>query len=118
MRLEKKREEETAKRKGMTGRTIVAFIWLLLSIGLSYVLITYLVSQKMLSLNIFYQWGVPRAVPDWVFLVFLILVVVGFMQFLLFFGFMMASPEGRRHTGDPSLYSSSKDPFDDERGRG
>ena len=118
MRLEKKREEEIARRKGMTGRTIIATIWLLISIGLGYFLITYLIDQNYFSLNIFYQWGIPRAVPDWVFFIALILLVVAIMQFFLLFGFMIASPEGRRRTGDPSLYSRSKDPFDDQGGRG
>ncbi len=118
MRLEKKHEEEMAQRKGMTGRTIVAAIWLLISIGLGYFLITYLIDQKLLNLNIFYQWGVPRVVPDWVFLIALILLVVAIMQFFLFFGFMITSPEGRRRTGDPSLYSRTKDPFGDQGGRG
>jgi hypothetical protein len=118
MRLDKKREEEIAQRKGMTGRTIIASIWLLISIVLSYFLLSYLIAQDYLSLNIFYQWGVPRAVPSWVFLILLILIVVGIMQFFLFIGFMLASPEGRRRSGTPSLYSRTKDPFDDESGRG
>lgn len=118
MRLEKKREEELAQRKGMTGRTIIASIWLLISIVAGYFLVTYLIDQDYLSLSIFYSWGVPRAIPEWVFLVALILVVVAIMQFFLFFGFMMVSPEGRRRTGDPSLYSRSKDPFGDQGGRG
>ena len=118
MRLEKKHEEELAQRKGMTGRTIVATIWLLISIGLGYFLITYLIDQGYLNLNIFYQWGIPRAVPDWVFLIVLVLVVVTIMQFFLLFGFVVASPEGRRRTGDPSLYSRNKDPFGDQGGRG
>jgi hypothetical protein len=90
----------------MTGRTIIASIWLLISI----------VAQDYLSLNIFYQWGVPRAVPSWVFLILLILIVVGIMQFFLFIGFMLAPKVAAAVA--PSLYSRTKDPFDDESGRG
>jgi len=118
MRLEKKHEEELAQRKGMTGRTIVATIWLLISIAVGYFLVTYLIEQKYLSLNMFYQWGVPRVVPDWIFLIALILIVVAIMQFFLMIGFMVGSPEGRRRTGEPSLYSRTKDPFDDQGRRG
>jgi type VI protein secretion system component VasF len=118
MRLEQKKDEELAARKGMTGKTIITFIWLIISGVAAYFLITYLIDQDYLSLSIFYQLGVPRAVPDWVFFALLILAVVLFMQFFLLFGFMLASPEGRRHTGDPSLHSHSKDPFEDYGGRG
>ena len=118
MRLDKKREEEIAQRKGMTGRTIIASIWLLISIALGYVLVNYLIAQKFLNLNIFYQWGIPRVVPSWVFLAVLVLLVVAIMQFFLLFGFMVASPEGRRRSGRGTLYSRNKDPFDDGGGRG
>jgi hypothetical protein len=118
MRLEKKKDEELAARKGMTGKTIVALIWFIISGIAAYFLITYLIDQDYLSLSIFYQMGIPRSVPDWVFFAFLILIVIIFMQFFLLFGFIIASPEGRRHTGDPSLHSRSKDPFDNFGGRG
>lgn len=118
MRLEKKREEELARRRGMTGRTIVAFIWLLLSGVAGYYLVTYLIDQNFINLNMFYDLGIPRAVPDELFLAGLVLVVVAVMQFFLFLGFMVASPEGRRPTGEPSLSSRSKDPFDNPSERG
>ena len=118
MRLEKKKDEEIAARKGMTGRTIIAFIWLAISGTLAYFLIEYLISENIFSLNTFYQMGVPRAVPDWVLMGVMILIIVMLMQTFLLFGFMVASPEGRRRTGDPSLYSHSKDPLDDHSGRG
>ncbi|MFO7682198.1 MAG: hypothetical protein R6X34_19335, partial [Chloroflexota bacterium] len=61
---------------------------------------------------------VPRFVPSWVFSVAIIIFITLLMQFFLVFGFMLASPEGRRSTGDPSLHSRRKEPFDDQRGRG
>jgi hypothetical protein len=117
MRLEKKREEELARRKGMTGRTIVAVIWLLISIVIGYFLVSYLVDQNYLNMNLFYQLGIPRRVPSEVFFWFSVLIVVAIMQFFLMFGFMIASPEGRRPTGKATLYSRNKDPFDEEGGR-
>ena len=118
MRLEKKKDEELAARKGMTGRTIIGFIWLAISGVLAYLLVKYLIDGNVLKLNIFYQMGVPRQIPTWVFMGVLILLIVILMQMFLLVGFMFASPEGRRHTGDPSLHSRSKDPFDDYGGRG
>ncbi len=117
MRLEKKRDEELARRKGLTGRTIFATFWLLISIVIGYFLVDYLIDQGLLSLNMFYQLGIPRSVPSVVFFWVLVLIVVAIMQFFLMFGFMIASPEGRRRTGEPTLYSRNKDPFDNEGGR-
>lgn len=118
MRLEKKRDEEIAARKGMTGKTIIGFIWLAISAVIAYILVNALIDAKYLNLNMFYQLGVPRFVPSWVFSVAIIIFITLLMQFFLVFGFMLASPEGRRPTGDPSLHSRRKEPFDDQRGRG
>jgi uncharacterized membrane protein len=117
MRLDKKREEELAQRQGMTGRTIVGFIWLLISMVAAYFLVDYLIAEKYLNLNMFYDMGIPRSVPEIVFQIVIILLIVAIMQFVLIFGYVVASPDGRRRTGDPSLYSRSKDPFDNG-GRG
>ena len=118
MRLEKKKDEELAARKGMTGRTILAFIWFTISAVAAYFLIDYLINENILSLSTFYQIGIPRIVPSWVLIGFLMLIIVIIMQMFLFIGFMLFSPEGRRRTGDPSLYSHTKEPFDDHGGRG
>ncbi|NHZ71580.1 MAG: hypothetical protein GWP17_00625 [Aquificales bacterium] len=118
MRLEKKKDEELAARKGMTGRTIIGFIWLSISAALAYFLIKYLTDEGILRFSTFYQLGIPRQIPSWVLMWGLILMIVLLMQMFLLVGFMIASPEGRRRTGDPSLYSHSKEPFDDFGGRG
>ncbi|MBE2221407.1 MAG: hypothetical protein IAF02_07700 [Anaerolineae bacterium] len=118
MRLEKKRDEEIAARKGMTGRTIIAIIWLGISGVIAYFLVQYLFDTNVLRYNSLYNAGIPKSVPQWVLMGALIFVVVAMMQTFLFLGFMFASPEGRRHTGDPSLYSQHKEPFDDQGGRG
>lgn len=118
MKLEKKRDEEIAARKGMTGKTIVGFIWLAISAVLAYFLVTYLIDEKYISVRMFYEAGIPRYVPSWVFIGAIMIFIVLLMQFFLVMGFMIASPEGRRRTGEPSLHSHTKEPFDDFGGRG
>ena len=113
MRLEKKKDEEIAARKGMTGKTIVAFIWLAISAVAAYYLVNYIIDTGSLKYSTFYSMGLPEQVPDWAIMAAMVFLVVAFMQAVLIFGYMIASPEGRRHTGDASLYSHSKDPYDD-----
>ncbi|MCP4426291.1 MAG: hypothetical protein GY803_17505 [Chloroflexi bacterium] len=113
MRLEKKQEEELERRKGLTGRTIIQFTWLLISFAAAYFLVTYLFNEGYLSYNQIYNVGIPRKVPEEIIAgVFMIFVVVA-MQFFLFIGYAFANPEGRRRTGDPTLQSRTKDPYND-----
>ena len=113
MRLEKKKDEEIAARKGMTGKTIIAFIWLAISAVAAYVLVKYMFDTDVLRYSTFYNMGLPNQVPQWAIMAVMILFVVAIMQVFLMFGFIFASPEGRRRTGDASLYSHSKDPYDE-----
>lgn len=113
MRLEKKKDEEIAARKGMTGKTIVAFIWLAISAVAAYFLVQYIFDTDALRYSTFYNMGLPKQVPNWAIMAAMVLLVVAVMQSVLIFGFMLASPEGRRRTGDASLYSHSNDPYDE-----
>ena len=113
MRLEKKKDEEIAARQGMTGKTIIAFIWLAITAVAAYFLVTYMIDTNVLKYSTFYSMGLPRQVPEWVIMAALVLAVVAFMQTFLMFGFIFASPEGRRRTGDASLYSHSKNPYEE-----
>lgn len=113
MRLEKKKDEEIAARQGMTGKTIVSFIWLALSAVAAYFLVTYMFDTNALRFSTFYNMGLPTQVPSWVITAGMVILVVAIMQSFLMFGFIFASPEGRRRTGDPSLHSRSKNPLDD-----
>ena len=113
MRLEKKLEEELAKRRGATGRTIVQLIWLIISFVIAYFLINYLFEQEAITYGMIYRVGIPKSVPEWAILLTLMFVVVVAMQFFLFIGYAFANPEGRRRTGDPTLRSSVKDPYDE-----
>ncbi|PID85440.1 MAG: hypothetical protein CSA11_07815 [Chloroflexi bacterium] len=112
MRLEKKKDEEIAARKGMTGKTILTFIWLIISTVVAYGFINYLIDIGILSYSMFYSVGLPRLIPEWVITIVLVLVVVVLIQIFLFFGFVIVSPEGRRKTGTPTAYSRKNNSFD------
>lgn len=113
MRLEKKKDEEIAARQGMTGKTIIAFIWFAITAVAAYFLVKYVFDTNVLKYSTFYNMGIPRQVPNWIIMAALILFVVVIMQSFLMFGFMIASPEGRRHTGNASLHSHSKNPYEE-----
>ncbi|MCA9945859.1 MAG: hypothetical protein H6656_04415 [Ardenticatenaceae bacterium] len=117
MRLEKKREEEIAKRKGLTGKTIIQVIWLLFTGTLAYFFTNYLFSQGIINANTFYnQLFIPRSVPELGVKLIMVLGLVIVMQIVFSIGYIVASPEGRRRTGDASMHSRNKDPFDDHFG--
>lgn len=112
MRLEKKREEELAGRKGLAGRTVFQLIWLAISFAVAYFLVNALFEQGTISFNMVYGVGIPRSIPEWAITLAFMIVVVVAMQFFLFIGYAVANPEGRRRTGDPTMHSHSSDPYD------
>lgn len=117
MRLEKKHEEKLAKRKGLTGKTIIQVIWLLFTGTLAYFFVNYLFAEEILRANIFYnQLFIPRSVPVIGLKLIVVFGLVIVMQIVFSLGYIIASPEGRRRTGDASMYSRNKDPFDDRFG--
>lgn len=115
MRLDKKREEELARRKGSTRKTMIQMVWLLITAVAAYFLTTYLFAQGILTYDMLYNGlGLPRTVPEWALLAGTVLLIVIVMQIFLMFGFIFGSSEGRRKLGDPTLVSRYKDPFDDK----
>lgn len=112
MRLERKKEEELARRKGSTGKAIIQFIWLIISFGVAYFLVDYVIDVGYISYNMFYNVGIPREVSPVVIMIVLMLVIVVAMQFIMFIGYVIVNPEGRRHTGNPTLKSKTQDPYD------
>jgi hypothetical protein len=113
MHLEKKEQEELDRRKGLTIRTIIQIIWLLISFALAYLLTNALESEGAFSYGQIYRtFSIPSAVPRWAIQGALMLIVVILMQFFFFLTFAWFSPEGRRRPGQPSLHSQHKDPFD------
>lgn len=114
MRLEKKRNEKLAKRKGLAGRTVITVFWLGISFVLAYFLTEYMFTAGYLSEKIFYSdLLIPTAVPPAGLKVIAMFALVMVMQIIFYLGFFMVSPEGRRRTGDPTSHSRNKDPFDD-----
>jgi hypothetical protein len=116
MRLEKKRDEEIAQRKGMTGKTLIQIVWLGLSGVVAYGLLTYMNNADEINFSysrVYRVLAIPGSVPQWVVIGGMILIFVLVMQVFLSLGFVIASPEGRRKTGEGSLHSRNKDPFDD-----
>lgn len=114
MRLEKKNEEVLAKRKGLTGRTIIQVIWLLISFAVAYFVANYLIDEGVISYQqIYRELGLPTTIPEAAILFGIMFLIVFVMQFFLIFGFMIAAPEGRRNLSKPTMKSRNKDPFDD-----
>ena len=116
MRIEKKKDAEIASRQGNTVRTIIQIVWLIISGVVAYFLITYMIASEEIgfSYNTLYnQLFIPRSVPKWALLAGMIIIFVLIMQVFLSLGFAIASPDGRRKTGQPTLYSRTKDPYDD-----
>ncbi|MDT8307670.1 MAG: hypothetical protein RRC07_17180 [Anaerolineae bacterium] len=115
MRLDRQREEELARRKGLTTRTIVQGTWLLISIGATYLFIRYLLDNEYLSFDFLYnRLLLPGWVPEWALWALLILAGVIVLQFFFFLAYAIFSPEGRAKTGRPTVYSRNPDPFDDD----
>jgi vacuolar-type H+-ATPase subunit I/STV1 len=112
MRLEQKKDEELARRKGSTGRTIIQFIWLIISFAIAYFAVDYAIDAGYISYNMFYNVGIPREVPPIVIMLVLMLAIVVAMQLIMFIGYMIANPEGRRRTGNPSMKSGDQNPYD------
>lgn len=117
MRLEKKNEERLAQRKGLTGKTIIQVIWLLFTGTLAYFFASYLFSEGVVTASMFYnQLFIPRSVPEIGLKLIMVLGLVIVMQIVFSLGYILASPEGRRRTGDATMHSRNKDPFDDRFG--
>jgi hypothetical protein len=113
MRLEKQREDEVAKRKGTTGKTILGVIWLSLCFAAAYFFVNWLFETGELTATFFWnQLFIPRLVSeDWLKILasFIILVV---MNFFILLGFGFSSRVGRVRPGTPSLRSRNPDPLD------
>lgn len=115
MRLEKKRDSELAQRKGMAIKTIVQVLWFGISAVAAYFVLNWLFTTGELSYDFFYnELAVPRSVPELGILAALIFIAVMIMQFFLVLGYVIASPQGRERTGNPSPYSTTYDPMQDD----
>ena len=115
MRLEKKRLSDLEKRKGLTGRTVIQAIWLLITAVAAYFLIEAFIAQELFTYQQLRRWlFISPTVPEWAVQAGAILAFVIVMQFFFIFGFAFFSNTGRIRPGRPSLTSRNPDPLDKE----
>jgi hypothetical protein len=115
MRLDRRREEELARRKGLTTRTIVQGFWLLISAVATYFFVRFLMANDYLSYAFLYnRLLVPRWIPEWALMLGLVLIGVIILQFFFLLAFAIVSPAGRAKSGTPTPYSRNPDPFDND----
>jgi hypothetical protein len=113
MRIEKKHEAELEKRKGLTKRTILASIWLLISFAISYLAAGWLLTGDVLGFDFFYQeLGIPETAGEIVVQIGFAAVIFLFIQLVALFGYAVISPKAKIRPGTPTTYSSEIDPYD------
>jgi len=113
MRIEKQREEELARRKGMTGRTILGVFWLGICFAAAYFFIGWLFDSGDLTPGFFWnQLFIPRWVSAEALQILAAIVIVVAMNFFVLIGFGFSSRSGRTRPGTPSLKSRNPDPLD------
>lgn len=115
MHLEQLRDEELARRKGQARRTVLQLMWLVLTSVAAYFLTNLLFTQnENLYATLYAQFSIPGWVPTAVIFWVVVLLIVALMQLIFLLSFLLASSEGRRRPGEPSLYSRNPDPFDNK----
>jgi hypothetical protein len=113
MRIEKKHEAELEQRKGLTRRTILASVWLIISFAISYLAAGLLIRGETLGLDFFYEEiGIPETISEVVMQIVVAFVIFLLIQFVVLIGFAIASPKAKMRPGTPSTYSSEPDPYD------
>lgn len=111
MRLERKRDAELAKRKGLAVKTIIALFWFGLCFAAAYYLVNWLLESETITYGFFYsRFSIPRTVDEEFIRFGLMFVIVVLIQFFVLIGYAFASPTGRLRPGDPSLTSREPDP--------
>lgn len=114
MRIDRRRDQELARRRGFARRTVVQSVWLLLSAAATYFFVRYLMTNNYLSYEqIYRQLSLPPSLPEWAILLAMIVIGVGILQFFFFLAFALVSPDGRAQTGRATPYSRHNDPFED-----
>jgi uncharacterized BrkB/YihY/UPF0761 family membrane protein len=113
MRIEKKHEAELEQRKGLTRRTILASVWLIITLSISYLAAGWLMGGDILGLDFFYQEiGIPETFSEVVIQFVVAFVVFLLIQFVVLIGYAVVSPKAKMRTGTPTTYSSEPDPYD------
>jgi hypothetical protein len=115
MRIDRRRDQELARRKGFARRTVIQTIWLLLSAIATYFFVRYLMANDYLTYELFYsRLSIPRWLPEWAIMLILILAGVVILQFFFFLAFALVSPQGRAQSGRATPYSRHNDSFDED----
>ncbi len=113
MKIEKRREQELAKREGNWKRTLLQTFALLVSFGIAYVAVGFLDEQKIITTGMVRgAFQLSSRVPQWAVIGGMMLVIVVLIQFILMIGYFAASPQGRRKAGDGDMYSTNKEQYE------
>ena len=113
MRIDAQKDRELQKRKGFALRTILAVIWLAITIGIAYFLLDWLFENDYLSLGFYYgQLRIPPSIPEWAIMVGSMVVIIVIINFFVLLGYAFFSPTGRRRPGTAYMYSPDPDPDD------
>lgn len=113
MRIDMKHDAELAKRKGLTGRTIVATVWLIMGFVIAYFITNYLFNSELISPNFFYNHlFVPETIDEGFIRAGLMAIIVVAMQFFMLIGFAVASPTARARPGTPTPFAKDPDPYE------
>lgn len=113
MRLEKRREEEVARRKGSAVKTIIGIIWLGLCFAGAYYFVGFLFQEDYVRPSFFWnQLFIPRQIDAEGIRILFALFIVFLMNFFLLIGYAFSSSTGRTRPGKASLKSRNPDPLD------
>jgi magnesium-transporting ATPase (P-type) len=113
MRIEMKHEAELKKRKGLTWKTLLSVLWLLVAFSASYLIAVWLFSEEYLSTAYIYQnLLVPANISETVITLGTAFVIFLAIQFIVLILFAFASPKAKRRTGVPRADSDNPDPYE------
>ncbi|MEW5989626.1 MAG: hypothetical protein AB1791_23615 [Chloroflexota bacterium] len=112
MRLDRKKQKELARRKGQTWRAILELLWLGAAFVIAYYVSEWLFDTGAIRYPLFS--GSSGWLPRWVVQAGVMGVLVLVMHFFIYFGFFLASYEGRKRPANPSLYSRDPEPTERE----
>ncbi len=117
MWIDKKRQVETEKRKGLSVRTGIVVGVLVIGFVGTYLLTSWLFSSGTLSVDVFYNdLGIPRTINENIIQLGLVLFMVIALQFLAVMGFALTNPEARKRSGMPSAIAQNPDYLDSQYG--
>ena len=115
MWIDRKREVEAEKRKGLSARTGIVVGILVVGFFAAYLLTGWLLSSGTLSVDMFYaDLGIPGNVSENTIHIGLVLIIVLSLQFIAVLGFAMTNPEARKRSGQPSAMAQDPDFYDSQ----